>query len=51
VNSIRRRRRRRGTFGEDVDVVRELIEVVVAGAWMAVVAHPAAVLPGDQTHS
>jgi hypothetical protein len=51
VNSIRRWRQRRGTIGEDVDVVRELTEVVVAGTRMAVVAHPTAVLPGDWTHS
>jgi hypothetical protein len=31
--------------------MRELTEVVVAGTQMAVVAHPVAILPWDQTHS
>jgi hypothetical protein len=37
--------------GEDVDVVQELTEVVVADTRMAVVAHPTAILPVDWTHS
>jgi hypothetical protein len=31
--------------------MRELAEVMVAGAQMAVVAHPVAILPWDRTHS
>jgi hypothetical protein len=31
--------------------MRELAEVVVADAWMAVVVHHAVVLHGDRTHS
>jgi hypothetical protein len=51
VNLIVRCHQRRCTVGKDVDAVWELIEVMVADAWMAVVEHPVAIMPGDQTHS